>query len=525
MTISLIMSGAYVSPGLAAELGELPPAFVPVGTGRLYRLQVNELRKISSEIYLSLPNCFQIPATDQRLLDELSVKILYADPNLNIGEALSFCINSIGVYDKELTLVYGDTLVTQLEGSSDNCLSIHPAKDQHNWTLAAELFSANSGIGSDEVVSGFFKFSNVPLLLQQITISQGNFMSAISRYSDIVKLDYLRSGKWYDFGHVQTYFKSCGVVCTARSFNNLKFVSNQVEKSSKQTAKMLAEINWFRELPEPLRAFIPAFLGDFDDCRGVGYRLSNTFSSTLASLAVFGRLNRHVWARIFRGCRDFLEAAQAYESNENYEFDDYYYLKTAARLDAMSGTSISNLLHKDLRINGTLTPRPLVMAEEASNALQSLSGTRAGSIVHGDFCFSNIFFDFRSDAIRVIDPRGMLPDGRISLFGDPMYDIGKLAHSVYGGYDLVIAGSIKARALGQNIELYDNILDTGSWRGIVQEFEDSGILAPLSRRDLLAILVHLFLSMLPLHKDSPDRQTAFLGLAAKFYLKMNDEAL
>jgi hypothetical protein len=61
-------------------------------------------------------------------------------------------------------------------------------------------------------------------------------------------------------------------------------------------------------------------------------------------------------------------------------------------------------------------------------------------IWHGDFHFANILFDFRSQRVKVVDPRGMLSDGTITMFGDARYDISKLVHSVVGMYDSVLAG-------------------------------------------------------------------------------------
>src|SRR5690606_40930853 len=43
------------------------------------------------------------------------------------------------------------------------------------------------------------------------------------------------------------------------------------------------------------------------------------------------------------------------------------------------------------------------------------------SIMHGDFCFSNILFDSRSNRIKLIDPRGINANGEISIYGDQKY--------------------------------------------------------------------------------------------------------
>ncbi len=60
--------------------------------------------------------------------------------------------------------------------------------------------------------------------------------------------------------------------------------------------------------------------------------------------------------------------------------------------------------------------------------------------MHGDFCFSNITYDFAIIRIKTIDPRGLTPNNELTIYGDTQYDIAKLSHSVLGLYDWIIAG-------------------------------------------------------------------------------------
>lgn len=73
--------------------------------------------------------------------------------------------------------------------------------------------------------------------------------------------------------------------------------------------------------------------------------------------------------------------------------------------------------------------------------------------MHGDFCFSNILYDSRSNRIKTIDPRGVTPNGKISIYGNIYYDIAKLSHSVIGLYDFIIAGYFKVSLNGGEVKL------------------------------------------------------------------------
>lgn len=81
------------------------------------------------------------------------------------------------------------------------------------------------------------------------------------------------------------------------------------------------------------------------------------------------------------------------------------------------------------------------------------TNTEPQSVIHGDFCFSNILYDFRAEEVKTIDPRGMTPNGEQTIYGDIRYDVSKLSHSILGLYDWIIAGYYHMEILDFNITL------------------------------------------------------------------------
>ena len=145
------------------------------------------------------------------------------------------------------------------------------------------------------------------------------------------------------------------------------------------------------------------------------------------------------------------------------------------------------------------------------------------TMMHGDFCFSNILYDFKSKSVKVIDPRGIDNDGNFSMYGDMRYDVAKLAHSIVGLYDLIIAGMFdynesKPYEVSLRLEVADSVLAT-------QEQFRSMLFAGYSVEELSVypIMVHLFLSMLPLHRDNPERQKAMLANALRLYIELKSK--
>jgi hypothetical protein len=113
----------------------------------------------------------------------------------------------------------------------------------------------------------------------------------------------------------------------------------------------------------------------------------------------------------------------------------------------------------------------------------------------------------------MIDPRGLSGAGDFDSYGDSRYDVAKLFHSVFGKYDLIIAG--RYRLEGSNIiflgeERRWKIVEDSFVKNIADRFD-------LSQNELIAMSVQLFLSMLPLHSDRPDRQRAFICNAYRLF--------
>ena len=518
MRVGLIASSSYVTSGLSAEFGSLPPCLLPLGGRRLIHHQIDIMHSLVDQIFVSLPDDFDLTPQDRKEIEDRDVIIIPSDPCLSIGEAIANCINCIEIKFEQLVVLYGDTLIEGLENLPEDAYSAHPANSQYRWADAHTFAASQGTLGKNIVLSGLFAFSDVPLLLRMIVNAEGAFLDALNSYAIHCPMTSNSDGEWYDFGHVQTYFRSSQLISTARDFNCLEIDSKSVAKASEDRTKMLAEAAWMDGLPPSMRAYVPAFLGSFEKDGMTGYRTSNTHLATLSSLAVFGQLNVDVWLRIFSASRDFLDDALGIKAPAGMTLsaDGYYGAKTRARLESYAANAPVSV-DKPLRVNGVLVPAPMEMCEIAGTLIAN-TPMPAPVLTHGDYCFSNIFFDFRADSIKLIDPRGLLPGGQQSLFGDPRYDIAKFSHSALGGYDLIVAGRMPVQLIDGALTLDTSAMSAPPWLAMQCAFNESALAERVgSRSVLIAMLVHLFLSMLPLHQDRPDRQLGFLATAALLF--------
>ncbi|WP_421867957.1 phosphotransferase [Motiliproteus sp.] len=379
-------------------------------------------------------------------------------------------------------------------------------------------------VDGDIVASGYFSFSSSLKLVRHLTQQRGDFIGAINRYHEQLEISLVQANDWFDFGHLNAYFNSRAAFTTQRSFNALEINRSTARKSSHKVDKMEGEANWFEALPNDIQIYSPKLLSRFNDGDRAGYSLEYLYNLPLSDLFVFGHLAKASWRRIFQSCHRFLARCKAYspESSELHptDIDSLYLPKTLDRLEQFaihSGVDIDKPIH----LNGTLYPSPRDIAEQSSERIPAATLQNV-AIVHGDFCFSNILYDFRTRRIKVIDPRGIDAQGRPTLYGDSRYDYAKLYHSVHGLYDLIIAGRLKAKQTDSGLELRDYAATYHL--GINQAFNEVFFSDQPQLQDCVqAIGVQLFLSMLPLHNDQPERQMTMLANAYRLYAELQGE--
>lgn len=156
-----------------------------------------------------------------------------------------------------------------------------------------------------------------------------------------------------------------------------------------------------------------------------------------------------------------------------------------------------------------------IMQETA--ALIDMNSTDTLGIMHGDLCFTNMFYDFRTQRIKVIDPRGTIDGRNSTVLGDLRYDMAKLNHSIVGAYDFILAGRYNCTGFDErDLEItFPKDSAFAELNALAGDFDLRG--HRLTDPEICAITIHLFLSMLPLHADRPERQRAFLANSLRLY--------
>lgn len=530
--VAIVCSGAYANSEICGEFGRLPPSFLPIGSERLYALQVRELRRIADRIVISLPADFVLDLWDQEELARLGVEIVRTNPAGSLGRSLAEVIVASAALDR-IIILHGDTAFMGGLPESGDWVSVSASSRLYSWgrvdsagNFADRPLDGAPGIGGqlDRVLTGAFMITSGFRLLQALFSADDNFLDALNLYSEKTPLQLIEVSQWLDFGHLQGFYQSKVAVVTARSFNSLVFDAVSVLKGGDNQGKICAEAAWFQALPPPLRIYVPAFLGEERvGGGGVAYRIGYEFNPTLHELSVFGALSPEAWRVIFVKCFAFFQDCRKYSvsSGLNSAIDSLAVDKTLDRLDRLRGDVILRV-DKEWSYAGRKLPSPMAIAEQTGKFISGNHRVIPG-VMHGDFCFPNLFYDFRKSSIKVIDPRGGVHGGVHSPYGDLLYDLAKLNHSIEG-YDLILAGRYNISGFNDG-DVTLSLSQGGAWgwfRELAQEFELDGVMlgSPL----VTALTVQLFLSMLPLHADNPNRQRAFLANAMRLFASLDFSA-
>ena len=533
-------------------------------------------------IVLSLPQSFVISDFEKAKINNLGISVLFIPDNLSLGESIAYCLNMNLPLNEPLQILHGDTYFTDFtpfSNNAKNALGISKALygyeyaklDLHKFTLKDKIPNAQ-----DFVLNGYFCIANPHHFLKALLLARYDFINALKIYSQDFAFVALRNDNWLDFGLISSYFHGKSVIFTKRHFNSISIDSQGsfITKSSHQAQKIKAEIQWFESLPKELQIFVPKIYPSHPHSK-ISYKCEYLYLSTLAEIFVFGRLNGYAYKIIFEKLAEFLgkihaikptklprlaknksrktRQSQSFFSNDGFichtegnarsistkinkeifRFAQYdkitdaqksiitpnfnYTQKSAERLSTFAKERDFNL-NKPFRFNGKIAPSLNALLDKLA---RFISVNFAPCFIHGDFCFSNICFDFRSLRLKTFDPRGLDFSGDLSVYGDKRYDYAKLAHCILGLYDFIVFGFYECE-FSESSEYYEvrfRIETNENLQEIQQIFLESALFKTCKNSEILAIMCHLFLSMLPLHSDDKSRQNALLANAYRIYFE------
>lgn len=532
---SLVVPSAILVPESMRTVGDLPAVVYPLNKGTQFDALWAQYADADEIVIVACQGSHEIrkrvdlashPAV--RIVEMPEVGDLCATVRYGLDaladKSLPAVVNFSDTVAHGGILEAGDAFYRSRERFSDEWTFFEREGDGLHVTFDRDE-SASSEPGYGDVFVGVFRFEDPAAMLDAIDKAEGAedgrvswFYRAIERYDEEHPLDPLEPEDWFDIGHLSGYVNA-QLQVKAREFNHIAIDRNRaiLHKSSDDVDKFLGEVRWYLKLPSDVSYAAPRIFNyslAYDD---PWVEMEYYPYHTLHSLWLNGKLERAQWATIFERIAFVLGDFARYRVNDDEvkissALKEMYLDKTVERLERLRAQEdFAPLFDGPITVNGKSYPSLDQVEKQLADIIPDAlcSGDEDMCLIHGDLCFANVMVDDSLSFVKLVDPRGKF--GPFDIYGDPRYELAKLAHSVDGLYDLIIKERFELAYEPDARSIKFEIVrpDGPDLYSIMQE-----CLAPIidgRLRQVELIEATLFLSMVPLHAESVRQQLAMLA--------------
>lgn len=468
-----------------------------------------------------------------------NVQICLVDENKEIENTGCFSIlnslycgiSSIKADADLVKIVLGDTLCRGYEENnkdmvliSDNFIS------SERWCLVdiengyiKKIYDkiSNIDILNKKALVGYYQFTNIDYLknitLNAIKNKKKDLSDILIEYNKQYPILCLPVENWFDFGHKAGIINAQNKFFNSRDFNSLLAdpIHSTITKISSKIQKLQDEYTWYLNIPDELKVLAPRPVKYEESIETASLTMEMYGYPALSELFILGNLKIEEWELIIERLFEVHKLFEQHSGNlDKDNFYDLYLHKTWQRLRdlRLQNPYWETLWNYDIiNINGVNYKNIKNYEIKLNDAIENLVKTAKVTVMHGDYCFSNILFDTNSFLCKFIDPRGRLHEQ--TIYGDCRYDIAKLRHSVVGGYDYAVHGLYK---LEENTNKFVVTNNYPEFQKLLEaRFDELTVKFGYDNKEIKLIEALLFTSMIPLHKDSIQRQKLFYCKAVK----------
>lgn len=300
----------------------------------------------------------------------------------------------------------------------------------------------------------------------------------------------------------------------ARYFNSLQGDDYSITKKSKDKKKMKMEYSYYWLLPDEMKNWMVMPYAYEEEGEFASYQMERMPMTDVAIRFTHNAIDILEFRKLLDKTFHFFGIRKEREiTKEEYITlaDKVYITKVKERLEKLKKCSEYEQLNNFIK-NGT----EYSGIEDVFHSYYDLYGRVTAKyyksnkrytqvIGHGDVFFANMLYSKEINLLRLIDPKGALKEE--DLWMNPYYDIAKLSHSICGRYDFFNTNMYDIH-VDHNMKMKLTIFfDNSRYKEIFKEFlESNGYDYHLVR----LYEASLFLSMLPLHIDNPNKVLGFL---------------
>ena len=319
---------------------------------------------------------------------------------------------------------------------------------------------------------------------------QVNFFLDISKYDNLLT---------YISGKLDTRF-----------FNSLKVEENMITKKSTNKTKIKKEYMYYKLLPDEMKKWMVEPFDYKENDTTAQYTMKRILTTDLAVRWTHNAITKSEMEKILDRAFYFINnrAKKNISKDEYQRIEDRLYVeKVKNRIEELKKHPVYSkfemLIKGGTRFNSIDEIMDYYLQIYKNNRDDSKEYTSV--IGHGDLCFANMLYDSEKDELKLIDPRGALTEEE--MWTNPYYDVVKLSHSICGNYDFFNYNRYNIY-LNNNFQYELEIKNNNQkYINIFKRYVEENNF----NYNLLRIYeASLFLSMLPLHMDYPQKVFGFL---------------
>lgn len=543
MKILIIPSAKIINEELQSRYGKIVPILIPLENGivldKLYKEYENYYDEIIITLYEEIENTLKI--INLKNYPKLKIKILSKldDIGNGIREVLKNLKNRGNI--SNLSINFGDIYIENLNKYLNRnilCYSKNSeidrwayfTKENNTLVITQEKTKETTINQRKNILIGFFNITSVEKFYSIISKKEkgekDTLYQSLEEYNSYNGLECILENNWNDFGHLDNFLKAQKMVET-RFFNeiNIDKDKNILTKKSQEKEKLINEIRWFLTLPNNLQWITPRIYSYSLEWEQPEVSMEYYSYPTLHHLYLYGNHTIDKWKKVFKKLFFVHDEMRKYNLKINKQdvekaLNNIYINKTIERLGKlMQDKNFSKYFEEEFYINNIKIENLNKLKDLVIKLVEKLEINKKEelNIIHGDYFFANMLYDPTADIIKLIDPRGDF--GGYGIYGDPNYDLAKLAHSVDGKYDFIVEDLFELEELDKGFnykivysEKYDEIKE------LFYSHFDKKV-----RLKIKFIQSLLFLSMIPLHKDKPKRQKVMLGVGVRILNEVMEE--
>ena len=510
--------------GFYSSLAMLPLRGKPVIWWQIQNLQEHGLENVI--LVISKNNKKLIEYAKNILSENFKIKIVLISSQKNILSSLKYGLQTANL-ELPTRVILGDTMLCESLNNEfvDIIYTSNEISTSENWCLVEKQKNKNLyfydkqkniNIKNKSALIGYYSFSDTKFLLscciKARLLLKKEISDALIMYQEKHSLLTKHAKDWIDLGHTSGLIKAKNNLFSARSFNSISvdIQKGLLIKSSTKIQKLEDEALWYLNLPEDLKIYAPRLI-NFSKNNQKACLVQELYGyPTLQELYLSGEVNLEDWRCIIEKLFILHKDFERYKKSVNKKLLLWLYFdKTCERLAELKAQNIyweKILTHGFEKINGKKYLSILSLKKDIKNFVDLLCENGEETIIHGDYCFSNILFDSSNYVFKLIDPRGRL-NLEATIYGDPRYDIAKLRHSIVGLYDFIVQDLFKLEESQEGF-VY-KIFTTSDYNTLTEIFDKYTKINGFEPKEIKFIEGLLFLSMIPLHKDNFNRQKMF----------------